>query len=153
MQIKIIRILFAFLVVFTAVQVSALTCEECRQIEKSKMETQQDITEKEKDLSTASEKKEFKKVLEIRSKLIDLRKKIVDFRTKDDECKQACRPDVIKAAECSKIRDEILKTEDESKSEEQPQEKSEDEIAKIDALYRDLQRCNKELRQLKKTEK
>ncbi len=153
MRVNTISIIVGSLVVFTAVQVSAVTCEECREIEKSKIEAQQEITEKDKELTTASEKKEFKKVLEIRGRLTELRKKVLDLRSKDDECKRACRPDVTKAAECSKIRDEILKAEDESKSEEQPQEKPEDQIAKIDSLYRDLQRCNKELKDLKEQKK
>ena len=94
---------------------------------------------------------------------------MLELRSKDEECRNACRPDVVKAAECSKIREEIIKLENPSESEEKPKEKSEEkpetkpqekqeqkseaEIAKIDGLYRDLQRCNKELRQLKKTEK
>jgi hypothetical protein len=153
MRINAISIVVGYLVLFTAVQVSAVTCEECREIEKNKTEAQREITEKDKDLTTAFEKKEFVKVRDIRSKVTELRKKVLDLRAKDEECKQACRPDVIKAAECSKIREEILKLEGESKPEEEPKEKSEEQIAKIDALYRDLQRCNKELKGLKKTEK
>ncbi len=153
MSIKTISIIVGSLVIFTAVQLSAMTCEECREIEKNKTEAQREITDKEKDLTTAFDKKEFLKVRDIRSKITELRKKLLDLRAKDEECRQACRPDVIKAAECTKIRDEILKLEDESKSEEKPQEKSEDQIAKIDTLYRDLQRCNKELKQLNKTRK
>jgi hypothetical protein len=153
MSINTISIIAGSLVIFTAVQLSAMTCEECREIEKTKAETQLEITEKDKDLTTAFEKKEFLKVRDIRTKVIELRKKLLDLRAKDDECKQACRPDVVKAAECSKIREEIIKAEDESKPEEQPKEKSEEQIAKTDALYRDLQRCNKELKQLKKDQK
>jgi len=148
-----VLIVIGFLAIFSAVQVNATTCEECREIEKTKTETQHDITEKEKDLASASEKKEFKRVLEIRANLTNLRKKVLDLKNKDEECKQACRPDVVKTAECSRIRDEILKLEDESKPEDEPQEKSVDQIAKIDGLYRDLQRCNKDLTELKKTGK
>ncbi len=181
-RINAISIVIGTLVIFAAGQVSAVTCEECREFEKSKHEIQQDVTEKDKDLSTAFEKKEFKKVQEIRTKVTELRKKLLELRSKDEECKGACRPDVVKSAECSKIRDEIIKLENPSESEEKPKEKSEDktevkseeksetkaeekpeakpqekqeqksdaEIAKIDGLYRDLQRCNKELRELKK---
>ena len=152
-RIDMISIIVGFLAIFTAGQVFAVTCEECREIDKNKVETQQVITEKDKELATAFEKKEFQKVRDIRSKVTELRKKLLDLRAKDEECRQACQPDVVKTAECSKIRDEILKLEDESKSEEKPQEKSEDQIAKVDALYRDLQRCNKELKELKKTRK
>jgi hypothetical protein len=152
-RIYIISIIVGFLAIFTSGQVFAVTCEECREIDKNKGATQQDITEKDKELATAFEKKEFQKVRDIRSKVIELRKKILDLRAKDEECRQACQPDVVKTAECSKIREEIIKAEDEPKSEEKPQEKSEDQIAKIDALYRDLQRCNKELKELKKTRK
>ncbi|MGO9116202.1 MAG: hypothetical protein ACLQPD_01175 [Desulfomonilaceae bacterium] len=153
MSINTISITVGSLVIFTAAQLSAMTCEECREIEKTKAETQQEITAKDKDLTTAFEKKEFLKVRDIRNKVTELRKKLLDLRAKDEECRQACRPDVIKAAECSKIREEIIKLEDESKPEEEPKEKSEEQIAKIDALYRDLQRCNKELKEFKKTQK
>jgi len=168
-RIKAISIMVGALTIFVAGQVGAVTCEECREIEKNKQRIQEDVTAKDKDLSTAFEKKEFKKVGEIRSKVTELRKKLLELRSKDDECKEACKPDVVKAAECTKIRDEIIKLEDPSKSEEKPgekseeksevkaqekpEQKSEDQIAKIDGLYRDLQRCNKELRELKKTEK
>ncbi len=161
-----ILIIVGALTIFTVGQVRAVTCEECREIEKDKHQIQEDVISKEKDLNTAFEKKEFGKVREIRGKITELRKKMLELRSKDDECKDACRPGVIKAAECSKIREEIIKLEDslgsadksgersEEKSEERSQEKqeqkSEDQIAKIDGLYRDLQRCNKELRQLKK---
>lgn len=172
-----ILIIFGVLMIFAVGQVRAVTCEECREIDKNKQQIQEDVNSKEKDLNAAFEKKEFKKVREIRLKIIELRKKMLELRTKDEECRDACRPDVVKTAECSKIREEIIKLEypsesedksgekaedkPEAKSDEKPEtkpqekleQKSEAEIAKIDGLYRDLQRCNKELRQLKKTEK
>jgi hypothetical protein len=155
--------------IFAVGQVRAVTCEECREIDKNKQQIQENVNSREKVLSAAFEKKEFKKVGEIRAEITELRKKMLELRSKDQECREACRPDVVKAAECSKIREEIIKLEDASKSEEKsgeksedkpeeksqekPEQKPEDQIAKIDGLYRDLQRCNKEMRQLKKTEK
>jgi hypothetical protein len=160
-RVNTILIIVGALMIFTVGQVRAVTCEECREIEKNRQQIQEDVNSKEKDLNAAFEKKEFKKVREIRLSITELRKKIIELRSKDEECRNACRPDVVKAAECSKIREEIIKLEDSSKPDEKPAEKSEGkseakseaEIAKIDGLYRDLQRCNKELRQLKKTEK
>ena len=177
LRINTILIIVGALTILTIGQVRAVTCEECREIEKNRQRIQEDVNSKEKDLNTAFEKKEFKKVREIRLGITELRKKIIELRSKDEECRNACRPDVVKAAECSKIREEIIKLEDASKSDEKPAEKSEGkpeaksdekpetkpqekqeqkpeaEIAKIDGLYRDLQRCNKEMRQLKKSEK
>lgn len=184
-RINTILIIVGALMIFTVGQVRAVTCEECREIEKNRQHIQEDVNSKEKDLNAAFEKKEFKKVREIRLSITELRKKMLELRSKDEECRDACRPDVVKAAECSKIRDEIVKLENPSESEEKPKEKSEEktevkseqksevkadekpetkpqekqeqkseaEIAKIDGLYRDLQRCNKELKQLKKTAK
>jgi hypothetical protein len=162
-------IIIGALTILAVGQVRAVTCEECKEIDKNKQQIQEEVNSKEKDLSAAFEKKEFKKVREIRTKITELRKKMLELRSKDEECREACRPDVVKTAECSKIRDEIIKLEDAlesankpaEKSEEKPEEKAQakqeqkpdDQIAKIDGLYRDLQRCNKELRQLKKTEK
>jgi hypothetical protein len=165
-RINTILIIAGALIIFIVGQVRAVTCEECREIEKDRQRIQEDVNSKEKDLNTAFEKKEFKKVREIRLSITELRKKMLELRSKDEECRNACRPDVVKAAECSKIREEIIKLENPSESEEKPKEKSEEkpetkpqekqeqkseaEIAKIDGLYRDLQRCNKELRVLKK---
>ncbi len=134
--------------------VFGVTCDECQQMEKSRMEIQQEITSKDRELTAAFEKKEFQKVHDIRTKVTELRRKLLDLRSKDEECKQACRPDIMKAAECKKIREEILKLEnDDSKSDEKAEQKSEEQVSKIDGLYRDLQRCNKDLRNLKKTAK
>ncbi len=180
-RINSILMIVGALTIFTLGQARAVTCEECREIEKNKHQIQEEVDSKEKDLNAAFEKKEFRKVREIRTDITGLRKKMLELRSKDDDCKDACKPDVVKTAECSKIRDEIIKLEyppepadksvekseeksaekSEEKSEKKPEEqslekqetKSEDQIAKIDGLYRDLQRCNKELRELKKTEK
>ncbi len=139
---------------FMAGHVFGVTCDECQQMEKSRVEIQQEITSKDKELTAAFEKKEFQKVRDIRTKVTELRRKLLDLRSKDEECKQACRPDVMKAAECDKIREEILKLEsDDSKSDEKAEQNSEEQVSKIDGLYRDLQRCNKELTKLKKTAK
>ncbi|HTY26046.1 MAG TPA: hypothetical protein VMC85_23150 [Desulfomonilaceae bacterium] len=126
-------------------RVNAITCDECRETEKNKVRIQQEITAKDQDLKTAFEKKEFQKVRDIRNRVTEMRKQLNELRANDDKCKDACRPDVVKTAECAKIREEILKTEDESQSREQ--------IEKVDALYRDLLRCNNELKLLKKSDK
>ena len=114
-RINTILIIVGALIIFIVGQVRAVTCEECREIEKNRQQIQEDVNSKEKDLNTAFEKKEFKKVREIRLSITELRKKIIELRSKDEECRNACRPDVVKAAECSKIREEIIKLEDASK--------------------------------------
>lgn len=124
----------------------SITCDECQEIEKNKAVTQQDLTQKEKDLETAFKKKEFQKVTEIRNQITDLRKKLIDFMDKGKDCKAACKPEVIKEAECKKLRGEINTMESASSN-------TEADAEKVDALYRDLRKCNKELQELKKGQK
>lgn len=123
-------------------QLYAITCEECKEMEKTRTRIQQELSAEEKDLANAYEKKEFQKVRDLRAKMTELRKQVLDTKAHDERCQHACRPDVVKQAQCSKIRNEIVKMEEASESEQ--------DTAKVDALYKDLLRCNTELKQLKK---
>lgn len=121
----------------------AITCEECREIDKKRSLLAQEISQKDKDLTKAFDKKQFKKVTQIRNEVTALRKKLMEFKGSEEDCKKACRPDAIKYAECRQIMADIVRLED---SEEVNTEK-------VDSLYKDLYKCKKELEQLKKSEK
>ena len=121
----------------------AITCEECRELDKKRGLLAQEISQKDKDLTAAFDKKQFKKVSQIRNEVTALRKKYLEFKGGEDDCKKACRPDAIKNAECRQIMADIVRLED-----------SEDvNTEKVDSLYKDLYKCKKELEQLKKGEK
>jgi hypothetical protein len=121
----------------------AITCEECREMDKKRSLLAQEISQKDKDLTAAFDKKQFKKVTQMRSEVTALRKKYLEFKGSEEECKKACRPDAIKNGECRKIMVDIVKLED----------AEEVNTEKVDSLYRDLYKCKKELEQLKKGEK
>ena len=124
----------------------SITCEECQELDKNRAVTQQELEQKEKDLETSFKKKAFQKVTEIRALITDLRKKLMDLKDKSKDCRDACRPDVIKEDQCRKLRSEINILESSP-----PQ--AEPNMEKLDGLYRDLRRCNKELQELRKERK
>jgi hypothetical protein len=139
-----VLIVVSALVLAVATPALSVTCEECKDLEKKKDEVQHELTQKDKDISAAFEKKQFQRVTQIRNEITVLRKKLIDVRSHDEECKKACRPDIVKELECRKKRSEILKLDTGD---------STTDTAKIDALYRELSKCNRELEQLKQTEK
>jgi len=122
----------------------AVTCEECQEIEKKKEAGQQELTQKDKEISAAFEKKQFQKVTQIRSEITLLRRKLLQMRSQDEECKKACLPEVVKDLECKKLQAELLKLDSDD---------STADTVKIDGLYRDLAQCKREMERLKKVDK
>lgn len=131
------------LCLFYVQSAAAITCEECQELDKKKSLVQQQLTQKDKELTAAFEKRQFQKVTQVRQEVTALRKKLLDFKGDEDECKKACRPDVVKNLQCRKIMNDIIKLE----------ESQEADAEKVDSLYRDLSKCNRELEQLKKSDK
>ncbi len=132
--------------VWGAASARSATCEECQELDKIKAVAQQQLTEKEKALEAEFKKKAFQKVTEIRSDINNLRKKLMELEDKSKGCQDACKPDVIKNLECQKLRSEINALETAPSGHEA-------DAKKVDELYRDLRRCNKELRELKSGQK
>jgi len=124
----------------------SVTCEECQEFDKNRAVSQQQLSQKEKDLEAFFKKKEFQKVTEVRNQITELRKKIMELQDKSKDCREACRPDVIKEAECRKLRSEINALESTPSDVEADAEK-------VDGLYRDLRGCNEELQELRKGRK
>jgi len=120
-----------------------MTCDECQDLDKKKSLTQQELTQKDKDLDAAFKKRQFQKVNQIRNEVTALRKKLLEFKGSEEDCKKACRPEVVKDAQCRNIMNDIVKLED----------SQEVDTSKVDSLYRDLSKCRRELEKLKKHEK
>lgn len=118
----------------------AITCEECRDIKKNRSFVESEIGHKEDALRQAYDKKRFQEVSDLRRQITDLKITLIDLQKKDVGCKDACRPDAMKEDECNLIRSEIVKLEGDSAA----------PIDKIDALYRNLASCNRELAKIKK---
>ncbi|AFM27122.1 hypothetical protein [Desulfomonile tiedjei] len=121
----------------------ALTCEECKELNKTKQSILQQLLKKDEELNAAFNKKNFSEVGEIRNKMLELRKKMIELRGTDEKCEEACRPDIVKGVECRKIIEDILRLE--------AVENTVDE-AQVDALYRQLKTCNSEWEKLKKSD-
>ena len=121
----------------------AVTCKECREMEKQKLALQQELDAKEHRLKDAYGEKQYKEVTELRTRIVDLKRQLLDLRKEDVACRDACRPDVVKESECQEIRAEIMK------AEESPD--AGNDSAAMDKLYKDLARCNDDLKHLKPT--
>ena len=119
----------------------AITCKECREIEDQKLKLQEELEVKEKQLKAAYEAKRVREVTDVRTRIVELKRQLLDLRKDDAACRDACRPDVVKEAECNDLRTEILKLEEASESG--------GDVAAIDKLYKDLARCNEDLRRIK----
>jgi len=114
--------------------------------DKEKSHIQLDLAKKDRDLEKAFKKKDFRVVSELRKEINELRRKLLTLKGKEEDCKLACRPDVVKEAECGKIVEQIAKME----ADDAPEK---GDPAKIDALYKDLSLCNQELKKLREIHK
>ena len=123
-----------------------ITCDECRELDKNKAQLQTELTRKEKELERYLQRRDVRLLTETRKQVNDLRRNLINSGRHENECRAACKPDVLKEAECQKLMEEIVRLESQ-----EPQEQN--ETAKIDSLYLDLSRCNQDLRKLKETQK
>jgi hypothetical protein len=121
----------------------ALTCEECKELNKTKQSILQQLLKKDEELNAAFNKKNFSEVGEIRNKMIELRKKMIELRGSDEKCEEACKPDIVKGTECRKIAEDILRLE--------AAENTADD-AQVDDLYRQFKTCNTQWEKLKKSD-
>jgi len=120
----------------------SITCDECREIERNRAQVQMDLSRKEKDLDRHLQRRDVRQVTEIRKQINELRRTLMGVKAKEDECKTACRPDVLKDQECHKLMEQIAGMESQEAA-------SQSETRKIDALYGELSKCNQELKKLR----
>jgi hypothetical protein len=118
-----------------------VTCDECREFDKQRARTQIDLSREERLMEKAFKKKEFRMVTEIREKITELRRTLLKLKSREPECKIACRPDVVKAANCKKLVVEIAELDKDELT-------TKEEREKIDEKYNDLASCNRELKKL-----
>lgn len=133
--------------IYFADSVFAVTCEECREIEKNVSLLQRELKEKDVQLKDLFNKREFKKINEIQQRVDDITKELIKLKSSNNDCTDACKPDMIKKMECKKLCDEIVEMEG------KPDSDNEQTKEKIDARYRELANCNSELEKLKKQSK
>ncbi len=121
--------------------VFSITYERCQEIEKEKVQVRKEIAEGEEEMKSAFRQRQYDKVKALRNSITELRKRLVELRKTDTDCREASKPEEVKKSECEKIKRELLALDtDEQQSEEQ--------IKKIDELYRRLLRCNEEWRRM-----
>lgn len=121
------------------VPVAALTCAECREIEKNRRAYSEELEQKGLELKAAFDKRAYDKVTQINLRLSELRKQLSELSAYGDACEKACKPETVKAEECRSLKIEIGKLESEGGQ-------SADHVKRIDELYKNLLRCNQELR-------
>lgn len=143
MHLSKISALIGTLLCLAAVQVHAMTCEECKELESNIAATDQDIKNQDAEIERAFQKKDFAKVTQTQKRLAELSKKLVELKTQSLRCKDACRPDVVKRVECGKLLTEIAVMEADSGS-------AETDTERIDAKYKALLQCHQELQQILK---
>jgi len=126
--------------------VLSITCEECKAIERNISFTDKELRQTESELSEAFSKRDYSRVTQLQAQINSLSKKLLDLKNQQTSCKDACRPDVVKQAECKSILAEIAVLDADAATSAANQEK-------VDAKYKELLDCNKELEQLKKQNK
>lgn len=127
--------------VLIATPAFAITCEECQEIDKNRRAYSDELEQKSQELKAAFEKRAYDKVSQINVRLNDLRKQLAELSKHNQACVDACKPETVKAHECRGIKLEIRKLESEGL-------KAADQMKKIDDLYRDLLKCNQDLRRM-----
>ncbi|MBI5571079.1 MAG: hypothetical protein HY914_14135 [Desulfomonile tiedjei] len=143
MRFSLLSTMVLVLVLAWTLAAPAITCKECREMENQKLKLQEELEMKEQRLKSAYEAKQVREVTELRTRIVELKRQLLDLRKEDAVCREACRPDVVKEADCNDIRAEILKLEESSDAG--------GDVAAVDKLYKDLARCNEDLRRIKPT--
>lgn len=132
--------LVCIVVVQAAPEVWAITCEECKTLEKNRKTAQDELSERRKELQDALAQSNIPKAKSMRDAVDSLRSRIKGLDGEMKPCKDACRPDRIKKDECVRIKKEIVQMESAGAS----------DTDKVDGRYRELVKCNAELRVLLK---
>jgi hypothetical protein len=140
---RIAYILISVFIFGFSLSAHALTCEECKELNKTKQSILQQLLKKDEELNAAFNKKNFSEVGEIRNKMLELRKKMIELRGTDEKCEEACKPDIVKGVECRKIIEDILRLE--------AAENAANDV-QVDALYRELKTCNAAWEKLRKSD-
>jgi len=143
---KVCLMCFGLFFVFWTENANSITCDECRDIEKNKAQVQMELSRKEKDLDRYLQRRDVRLLTETRKQINDLRRNMIGLQTHDNECRMACKPDVVKEAECRKLMEQIVTLESQGSE-------AQADTAKIDSLYSDLSRCHQDLKKLKESHK
>lgn len=133
--------LLGILVCLSAAPIYAMTCDECNELDQKMASADQEMKVQDAELQQAFQKKDLVKVNQIEKQIAALSKKLVELQTsKAANCKDACKPEVMKKTECGNILAEIAAMEADTRSAEANREK-------IDAKYKALLNCHRELQQ------
>ena len=135
----------SFIVVFTLLtggSAYSVTCEECLQMTEKQKMIRQSLFKKRTELKSAFDSNSMARFRELRTEITDLRKNLIKLKRKGKGCAEACTPEAVKRSECRKIKLEIHKLESGGAG-------SKASLDKIDGLYRDLAKCNREWEQIR----
>jgi hypothetical protein len=136
-----IAVLVGTLLCLATMQAYAMSCDECKELEANIAATDQELKRQEAEIERAYQKKDLSKITQNQKRLAEISRKLLELKKQTPQCKDACRPDVVKRAECGALLAEIAMMESDAV---QAQTSTE----RIDAKYKALLNCHQELEQL-----
>ncbi|MEW6351264.1 MAG: hypothetical protein AB1646_19585 [Thermodesulfobacteriota bacterium] len=132
------------IVFLVAAQAFSMTCEECLELNRRKAALEKTLNDERNKQRQAQDMKNVQEVVEINKRIINVNKDINavvrEISDNRKECEAACKPDVVQKMKCRKLMERIDELESGAPS------PGEEQLTKIDGLYRDLQKCRKELK-------
>ena len=119
----------------------ALTCDECLKMEKEMRANSQELSEQTKELRAAFSRAKYAEIKKIRERINILRGALNRIRKAQPECAKACSPESRQRQKCWEIKLEIKKLESKPGG-------GKAGTAKVDKLYGELVRCNRDLKKI-----
>lgn len=120
----------------------AITCEECLKMKQERRDIERELQKKERDLKSALARNKYDEMKRLNMEMTEMRKRQMELQRFDSQCRDACKPDAVKEAECSRLKEQIASLEQTGSS--APAEQQQ-----VDRLYEQLLRCNQDLRRIR----
>ena len=136
-----LRIFMVLALLSCGTLVHAITCEECIERDKNIQIIRDKLTKKSSELKEALDAKRFRKIRELNKEILELKKEQLKLNKDRGDCQKACSPDVMKKNECNNLKAKIVEKESKDSL-------TKDEINEVDEMYKDLQRCNEQLKRI-----
>ena len=125
-----------FSVLFSPSLALALTCDDCLKMQAEISSLEGEAKELETQFDALYKKREFPKLTPLQTRQNAINKRLLELKKNEPQCKDLCKPDARKMADCRKILSEIVQKEADSPS------------SGVDGLYKNLANCYNEYREL-----
>ncbi len=128
------------IMVFSVSWVSAITCEECQKNQENIAQIKKDISNLNQEIEQKFQKYLYEETNALSKKVTEKTKEMIELINKEQQCRDACTPESVKQEQIETVVKQI-------KELQSPE--SEENQAKIDQKYKELDRYSDELRRLK----